>query len=94
MPAPAKSIWVYPPKDPALLQAITTEFNIHPVIAQILISRGYKTMEEVHEFLYAKLPHLHAPDLFPDMDLAVERVIRAVKPLPKRWSRSGWAIQW
>ncbi len=36
-------------------------------------------MEEVHEFLYAKLPHLHAPDLFPDMDLAVERVIRAVK---------------
>ncbi|MBU6383600.1 MAG: single-stranded-DNA-specific exonuclease RecJ [Verrucomicrobia bacterium] len=71
-------LWVYPEKNPPLFQQITTEFNIHPVTAQILISRGFKTVEEIHEYLYAKLPHLFDPDLFPDMDKAVQRIIHAV----------------
>lgn len=70
--------WVYPEKNPALFQTIVSEFNIHPVTAQILISRGFKTIEEIHEFLYAKLPNLYDPDLFPDMDTAVERIIAAI----------------
>lgn len=69
--------WVYPAKNPILFQTIIAEFNIHPVTAQILISRGFKSIAEIHEFLYAKLPHLHDPDLFPDMDIAVERVVAA-----------------
>ncbi|MBX7067204.1 MAG: single-stranded-DNA-specific exonuclease RecJ [Parachlamydiales bacterium] len=72
-------IWIYPEKNPALFQQISSEFNIHPVTAQILISRGFKTMEEIHEYLYAKLPNLFDPDLFPDMDKAVNRVLTAVK---------------
>lgn len=76
---PIEPTWVYPEKNPKLLQALTTEFNIHPVIAQILISRGFKTVEEIHEFLYAKLPNLYDPDLFPDMDKAVERIIHSMK---------------
>jgi single-stranded-DNA-specific exonuclease len=70
--------WVYPEKNPALFQQIISEFNIHPVTAQILISRGFKSMEEIHEYLYAKLPNLFDPDLFPDMDKAVERIITAI----------------
>ncbi len=70
--------WVYPEKNQALFDEIINEFNIHPVTAQILISRGFKTMEEIHEFLYAKLPNLFDPDLFPDMDKAVERIITAI----------------
>src|SRR3989344_8684602 len=72
-------IWVYPEKNGTLFQSIISEFNIHPVIAQILISRGFKTLPEVHEFLYAKLPNLYDPDLFPDMDKAVERILSAVR---------------
>jgi single-stranded-DNA-specific exonuclease len=83
MSTPAKSqggpVWVYPENNPQLLQTIIKEFSIHPVIAQILISRGIKTIEEIHEFLYAKLPNLHDPDLFPDMDTAVERVLVALE---------------
>ena len=71
-------IWIYPEKNPPLFKAIIDEFNIHPVTAQILISRGYKTIEEIHEFLYAKLPNLHDPDLFPDMDKAVDRILVAL----------------
>jgi len=72
-------IWIYPNKDPALLQQIINEFNIHPVSAQILISRGFKTLQEIHEFLYAKLPNLFDPDLFPDMDKALDRVLVAIR---------------
>ena len=71
-------LWVYPEKNQGLFQHITTEFNIHPVTAQILISRGLHTIEEIHEFLYAKLPNLFEPDLFPDMELAVSRVTKTM----------------
>lgn len=71
--------WIYPSKNPALLQEIISEFNIHPVTAQVLISRGFKTLQEMHEFLYAKLPNLFDPSLFPDMDKAVDRVLTAIR---------------
>lgn len=72
-------LWIYPERNEQLLQSIISEFGIHPVIAQILISRGYKSLEEIHEFLYAKLPNLFDPDLFPDMDKAVARIITAIQ---------------
>ncbi len=72
-------VWIYPNKNPLLFDLIVNEFNIHPVTAQVLISRGFKTIEEIHEFLYAKLPSLYDPDLFPDMDKAVERIVSAIE---------------
>lgn len=77
-PKSLEPTWIYPEKNLALFQSIINEFNIHPVTAQILISRGFKTLEEIHEFLYAKLPNLFDPDLFPDMDKAVDRIIHAI----------------
>ncbi|MBI3508957.1 MAG: single-stranded-DNA-specific exonuclease RecJ [Chlamydiia bacterium] len=80
--AAAKSehpLWVYPEKNPAMLQSIISEFNIHPVTAQILLSRGFKKLEEIHEFLYAKLPNLYEPDLFPEMNQAIERILVAIE---------------
>ena len=71
-------LWIYPEKNAHLLEKIIKEFSIHPVTAQILLSRGFKTVEEIHEFLYAKLPNLHEPDLFPDMDKAVSRIAKAM----------------
>lgn len=74
----ANLTWIYPEKNLHLFQEIISEFNIHPVTAQILISRGFKTTQEINEFLYAKLPNLFDPDLFPDMDKAVERILYAI----------------
>lgn len=74
-----ETIWVYPKNDPILLKKIIDEFNIHPVTAQVLISRGFTSMEEIHSYLYAKLPNLFDPGLFKDMDKAVERVVRAIE---------------
>lgn len=72
-------LWVYPEKKPELFEKITKELNIHPVIAQILISRGFSKVQEIKEYLYGMLPNLLDPDLFPEMDKAVERVLRALE---------------
>jgi len=71
--------WIYPESNEHFLHSVIEEFNIHPVTAQILISRGFKTLESIHKFLYAKLPDLYDPELFPDMDKAVERVLLALR---------------
>ena len=72
-------VWIYPPTDPQWVQTIIKEFNIHPVTAQILASRGFTTLEDIHSYLYAKLPNLFDPHLFPDMDKAVERISFSLK---------------
>lgn len=71
-------IWVYPEVDPEWHKTIVNEFSIHPVTAYILAARGFKTLDEIHGFLYAKLPDLFDPQLFPDMDKAVDRVLEAL----------------
>jgi len=71
--------WVYPRVDPEWVKTIIREFNIHSVTASILASRGFDSLETIHEFLYAKLPNLHDPHLFPDMDKAVQRIFHALK---------------
>lgn len=78
MAANGASLWVYPNKNPELLKALVDEFRIHSVTAQILVARGYKSLKEVHDFLYAKLPDLFDPDLFLDIDKAVERICVAL----------------
>ena len=72
-------VWMYPYENLKWQTSIANEFNIHPVTAQVLVSRGFKTFEEIYHFLYAKLPNLHAPSLIPQMDRAVNRIIRAMQ---------------
>lgn len=74
-------LWVYPKEDLRWKETIIKEFKIHPVIAQTLVTRGFSTLEEIHEYLYAKLPDLHDPFLFAEMPQAVERICRALQNL-------------
>lgn len=77
-PGQEDPIWVYPTKENELKESIVKEFKIHPVIAQILVSRGFRSFEQIHDYLYAKLPELHDPFLMAEMPQAVERVCRAI----------------
>lgn len=72
-------LWVYPKENKSLLELFTSEFNIHPVTAQVLVSRGYTKKSDVHKFLYAKLPQLHSPELLLDIDKATNRIHQALK---------------
>lgn len=72
-------LWIYPKDDPKWLNQIIKEFNIHPITAQILVSRGFASIDQIHHYLYSKLPDLHDPIFFQDMDIAVKRIIRAIE---------------
>ena len=70
-------IWIDPIQDEKLCHSFVNEFHIHPVTAQVLVSRGFKTSKTLHDYLYAKLPNLYDPDLFPQMKMAIERLHQA-----------------
>lgn len=72
-------LWIYPKMDPQWKDAIIKEFKIHPVIAQILVSRGFTSLEKIHDYLYAKLPDLHDPFLMTGMQQAVDRICKAIR---------------
>lgn len=76
--SPEAPLWIYPKNDPQWKETIIKEFKIHPVTAQILVSRGFTTLKEIHNYLYAKLPDLHDPFLFAEMQQAVDRVCQAL----------------
>jgi single-stranded-DNA-specific exonuclease len=71
-------IWIYPKINLELKDKIVKEFHLHPVIAQILVSRGFSSLQEVHDFIYSKLPDIYDPFLMAEMPQAVERVCRAI----------------
>lgn len=72
-------LWVYPKVDPQWKESIIKEFKIHPVIAQILVSREFSSLDEIHDYLYAKLPDLYDPFLLAEMPQAVDRICKAIK---------------
>lgn len=72
-------LWIYPKQDEDLKKEIIREFRLHPVTAQILISRNFTTLEAINHFLYAQLPDLYDPYLLRGMDQAVKRITHAVE---------------
>lgn len=79
-PVPGEGpLWVYPDVDGDWVDKIIQEFHIHPATAHVLAARRFKNIEQIHEFLYAKLPDLHDPDLFNDMNKAIVRIFQALK---------------
>lgn len=49
------------------------------VVSRVLIARGQTTPQGAAAFLDPKLTQLHDPSLIPDLDIAAERILRALK---------------
>jgi single-stranded-DNA-specific exonuclease len=73
-----KPLWVYPKPNGEWVQEIAKEFSLSPVTAEVLAARGFTSLDDIHDFLYAKLPDLHDPELFLDMSKAVDRILKAI----------------
>ncbi len=71
-------LWIFPKQDEELKKEIIREFRLHPVTAQILVSRGFSKLESINHLLYAQLPDLHDPYLLVGMEQAVRRIVQAV----------------
>lgn len=80
---PTACQWIYPKTDDKLVAQFVKEFMIHPIIAQILVARGFKDFKVVNEYLYAQLPNLHPPHEMADMEKATARIFQAIKKSEK-----------
>ena len=77
---PIEKRWVVKPQgDSVSVEMLTTELNISPVLANLLVQRGIDNLEQARKFFNPQLSDLHDPFLMKDMDKAVERVEAAIR---------------
>ncbi|MCK5170871.1 MAG: single-stranded-DNA-specific exonuclease RecJ, partial [Bacteroidales bacterium] len=60
-------------------EKLANELNIEPVLANILTQRGVRTFDQARAFFRPQLDDLHDPFLMKDMNLAIERIERAIQ---------------
>ena len=61
------------------VQQLQNELQVDEIIATLLVQRGIETFEQAKTFFRPSLEDLHDPYLMKDMDLAVNRIEKAIK---------------
>ncbi|MCL6458004.1 MAG: single-stranded-DNA-specific exonuclease RecJ, partial [Gorillibacterium sp.] len=80
---PSKARWTFGQVDEAAVTELSSQLSLDPIVARLLVSRGFRSVEEAKSFLQADTGHLHDPFLFDGMDLAVNRIRKAVEQREK-----------
>ncbi len=62
-----------------LIDELKEKFNLHPVVAELLLSRKIDTIETVDKFLHPKIENFYDPMLLKGMSQAVERIKQSVR---------------
>ena len=73
--------WNYQPITPEQAetsQTLAQELGISPILGQLLVQRGITKAVDAKKFFRPQLPDLHDPFLMNDMDIAVERLNKAM----------------
>ncbi len=65
--------------DESIINNLSQELNIDQSLAQILVQRGITNFEDARYFFRPTLTQLHDPFLMKDMELAVNRISKALK---------------
>lgn len=78
-PVPPLKRWIDVPVDEPLAASLASALDLPLPLARILVSRGYDTPEAAAAFLSPRLSEVRDPCLLPDMAVAVERLIRALR---------------
>ncbi len=60
------------------IKTLATALNVDGLIAQLLLQRGISTYKEAKKFFRPQLSDLHDPFLMKDMNIAVERIEKAI----------------
>ena len=72
--------WIQPFKtDEKKVATISKQLNINATIAHILLSRELNSKSKIEKYFRSDLNDLYDPFLIPDMEIAVKRIIRALK---------------
>ena len=59
-------------------EILTDQLPIEPSLAKLLVQRGIDTEDKAYDFFNPDLNKLHDPFLYPDMELAVKRIEKAI----------------
>ncbi len=73
--------WKYEPptyEQALAAKALSVELDMSPVLCNLLLKRGITSAAEARSFFRPKLANLHNPFLMNDMDVAVERLNKAL----------------
>ena len=70
--------WLINEENQEEINRISTKFNINKLLASIIASKELKD-EEIPTFLNPTRQNFHNPFLMPDMEIAVERILKAIK---------------
>jgi single-stranded-DNA-specific exonuclease len=74
------SRWVLPEAPNAeAVSALANELHLPPIVCELLLRRGYDTVEAAKRYLRPRLDQLHDPALMLGMSVAVERLVRAIR---------------
>ena len=71
--------WTYHPHDESAITRLSAQLKVTPLVAQVLIARGFTTVEAAKHFLEPKLSDLHDPGLLPGVNEAAKRLVEAMK---------------
>ena len=61
------------------IEQLSSEINVNAALANILVNRGIKNFDEAKYFFRPKLENLHDPFLMKDMEIAVDRILKAIE---------------
>lgn len=65
--------------DEDLVNALSKNINVNPLLAELLVQRGITTFDKAKAFFKPSLRQLHDPFLMQDMDVAIERLESAMR---------------
>ena len=71
--------WKYCPYDGPAVNQLAQNLNVSPLLAQVLLARGYESADEATAFLNTKLTDLHDPSGLPGITEAVNRITDAIE---------------
>lgn len=72
-------IWRVAPHDESLIRDLSGRLKIAPLLAQVIVARGYSTADAANAFLAKKLMNLHDPERLPGASVAADRIVAAVQ---------------
>ena len=71
--------WTIQKHDREQVAKLSQSLKVSPLVAALLITRGFDTEETAHKFINPTFEDLHDPYLLKDMDKAVKRVLLAIE---------------
>lgn len=72
-------IWRIAGHDEALVRELSSALRVSPLLAQVIVARGYRTADAASTFLAKKLVDLHDPEKLPGVTQAADKMVAAVQ---------------